>query len=390
MTRVFLLYERKLPTAAIMTKTFALMTSFYPCHIDAASIFDISADKMLTYDVVICIRGESPRMAGFVKTAKAAGLFVIFYLDDDLKDIPHSVIRFPGRKKWLLRCIGYSNVLLTPNLLIAEEYVEYTKCGRSAVMNSVVNSNEINPANQEDGRNVRIVYAASRTRIQDFIRYVQPVISDVARHVTKHIDLTFIGCSLDIDLSADNLTVYHVPSMPLEQYRQYMRAHPFDIGLAPLEDSHFGARKYFNKYLEYSSDGICGVYSSCPPYSLVIQNGVNGYLAENTEDGWKETLTHAIEHPQERQACVTTAQNDLLINFSPEKVFSKLTQDIPEILTWHVQESEKKGKKSILRYFVWQTLFRIAEMTYLLFSTLQKAGIKAVYRRCAEKFKDSN
>lgn len=69
----------------------------------------------------------------------------------------------------------------------------------------------------------------------------------------------------------------------------------WDIGLAPMPDTPFHACKHYNKWIEYSSFGIAGVYSDVLPYKGVIRDGVDGLLCENTAAAWTEAIARLID-----------------------------------------------------------------------------------------------
>lgn len=66
-----------------------------------------------------------------------------------------------------------------------------------------------------------------------------------------------------------------------------------DIVVAPLEIDVYNRSKSSIKYLEYSSAKRPGVYQDIVQYQSVIDNGVNGYLAQSKED-WYESLKKLI------------------------------------------------------------------------------------------------
>jgi hypothetical protein len=83
-----------------------------------------------------------------------------------------------------------------------------------------------------------------------------------------------------------------------------------DVGLAPLPDTPFHRYKYFNKYLEYGSLGIAGVYSDVPPSADVVQDGVTGLLCANTPDAWLAALRRLAGDPSLRERVARTAWDD--------------------------------------------------------------------------------
>ena len=103
----------------------------------------------------------------------------------------------------------------------------------------------------------------------------------------------------------------------------------FDVGIAPLEDSPFAKCKYFNKYLEYTLSGVVGVYSNVEPYTYVVTDGDNGYLADNNDISWEEKLKIAIEDSSLRIACARNAQKHVRDNFNEQVLMERLLSEVP-------------------------------------------------------------
>src|SRR5690606_825229 len=107
-----------------------------------------------------------------------------------------------------------------------------------------------------------------------------------------------------------------------------------DIGLAPLQDSEFYRAKYFNKYLEYSSKQIVGVYSNVEPYSFVVEHSVNGFLVNNSSKEWVDVLCYLIENADIRQKISQESYHDIQKNFSLDAIMERIISKIPEIISY--------------------------------------------------------
>jgi len=84
--------------------------------------------------------------------------------------------------------------------------------------------------------------------------------------------------------------------MPIDAYPAGMVN--IDIGCCPLTDTTFNRAKTYIKAMEYAASGA-PVVASPTVYNLLIEHGVDGYIAE-TEDDWFDYLSRLIEDEQQR------------------------------------------------------------------------------------------
>jgi glycosyltransferase involved in cell wall biosynthesis len=73
-----------------------------------------------------------------------------------------------------------------------------------------------------------------------------------------------------------------------------------DIVIAPLEHTSYSRAKSYIKFLEYSAGKRTGVYEMIDPYSELIKDGENGFLA-HTLDEWVKKLSILIEDEEKRK-----------------------------------------------------------------------------------------
>ena len=156
--------------------------------------------------------------------------------------------------------------------------------------------------------------------------------NDIYHRYKEKVSLTLIGP--DIDTSLYKISVEKIPSMPINQYDEYMSNHHFDIGLAPLFDNELCRSKYFNKFFEYTKNNICGIYSDVMPYNLVVKNGVDGILVNNDPQEWYKAICYLIDNQNKQIQYIKNAQNKLINNFSLEAIAKRLNGDFPELFSY--------------------------------------------------------
>ena len=107
-----------------------------------------------------------------------------------------------------------------------------------------------------------------------------------------------------------------------------MSRQDFDIGLAPMVPTEFSRYKHYNKFVEYASYGIVGVFSDVEPYTFAIRNGENGLLCENTADAWYEAIAGLIEDRDRleklRDCCLQEAETVYSLRTVAEDYYEKI------------------------------------------------------------------
>ena len=92
MKNMIMLYESVMSTVELVGNTMKGFCEKYGGSFRETDIRTITERDIERADVILCVRGESPLMLGCLRYAKSKGKKRIFFLDDDLKDMPkHNV-----------------------------------------------------------------------------------------------------------------------------------------------------------------------------------------------------------------------------------------------------------------------------------------------------------
>ena len=136
-----------------------------------------------------------------------------------------------------------------------------------------------------------------------------------------------MGAKPDI---VDKYNLTYIPyTDSYEKYTQVIKQRNWDIGLAPIPDTEFHSCKYFNKYVEYASFGIVGIYSNLEPYTFGIQDGLNGVLADNDTESWFNALEKLINDKKTLNKisnnCLKEARDIYSLSTLSEDYFNRIT-----------------------------------------------------------------
>jgi len=99
------------------------------------------------------------------------------------------------------------------------------------------------------------------------------------------------------------------------------------IGLAPLSDSLSNRCKTDNKYREYATSNIAGVYSNLAPYERV-KDLETGMVADNDPELWYLAVKKLLNDPGLRCRIIRNAGEDMRQNCSVVKIAGEMMQKI--------------------------------------------------------------
>ena len=138
---------------------------------------------------------------------------------------------------------------------------------------------------------LRMVYASGTySHKEDF-----EIISETLLRFLKtypHVNLSLLGSTQVPDrlLTLPNVSTY--PILPYDQMLSFIGSH--DLMLVPLADSIFNDAKSNVKFIECASMGVPVLASRVREYDLVIEDGVNGLIAESSQE-WEARLEEIAE-----------------------------------------------------------------------------------------------
>lgn len=367
MTNVLLICISEMPSYNLTVKDFQCYSRELGFNLRNKLSRYIVLSDLTWCDILICVRGNDSLSSYLARIANGIGKKVILALDDDLLEYDavgcHPTNNRKARKS-LRQVLDYTDYIVTTSRYLGEKYNH--KYGiQYALLDTIVQEEDIVVTPHKNDV-ISIVYAASSGHKVFFEEIVNPALSKISDLFSEKISLYVVG--LTPNIVNVRFPVEFVPQMKFDDYQKYMRHHHFDIGLAPLMDSNLCRSKYYNKFIEYSKYGICGIYSNVLPYNLIVNNKVNGLLVENNAESWIMAISELVENNKLRECCRENAKKQLLRDFSSMKMAKKLSNQIPEINTY---KSHIKRKKPILPMGL-----------FFLLHELKRRFLNLVYKYC--------
>lgn len=383
MSKLLFIYERDMPTISITRETFDHLENYPEIQHTFVYLSDVKPTDIDNHDVIVFIRPNDNYSWTIAKAARKAGHVAVTFCDDDLLNLPNNSPTIPWRKKGLMKCLANSDVIWSSNQHILEKYRDLTVGKRTAITDTIVRSEEFEEVKRKGkDENVKLVYAAAPSHAALFEKYIGPSIPKLTEEFGNRISFTFISVHPEVK----GVQCNYLAGMPLLEFRKYMKKQQFDIGLAPLHDDEFSKCKYFNKFLEYTTQGIVGVYSRTEPYTYVVRDKNNGFLADNNVESWYKVLRCAIKERNLRYACLDEAIKYVKTKHCEEACIEKMRQGIPEMF-------EDNGNYSKCYNFrinrIKYVMVRPFDLIYLTSFYLKNTGIRAVIKRIKRHFVES-
>ena len=280
-------------------------------------------------DIIIFLRSDSDIDAYVSKIAKKAGKKLIYVLDDDILNVPNYLSSapyylLPSTNKNIRTIMSNCDTFLTPSLVLLEKY------GKDFKYKFLISEPSLNRINKKpENDKVKIGFAGSIDRAQDLNEILEEAITEIVNKYGNSIDIEFMGAKPEF---VDKLHLKHLPYQDgYDAYTAFMAKCNWDIGLAPMPDTKFHRCKYFNKYVEYASFGIAGIYSNLEPYTYGIKDKVNGLLANNTTKDWVKAISTLIENEKLRKKiskkCLQEANEIYALDILADDYLKKITYD---------------------------------------------------------------
>jgi O-antigen biosynthesis protein len=272
-----------------------------------------------------------------INTANRLGISTIYDIDDLLWELPEN---HPERKNYayldslvpMLAAVSQVDMVTVSTPLL----VEYLKPKNP---NIYLLPNYINDqlwkmrylSRKKTNSLVTMGYMGSFTHEPDLI-LIQRVLEKLINEYKDILTIELIGMQIPKALQGyKNIRADEKFSVSYKEFIERMNGWNCDISISPLINNQFNRSKSPIKYLEYSINGIPGVYSRIDPYIDVITDPKNGLLAE-TEDEWYQSLKLLIENPTIRYQMGLAAQENVRENY---------------LLSDHVSEWENAYDKAI-------------------------------------------
>jgi hypothetical protein len=308
---------------------------------------DCSTTDISKSDVCLFVNSMSVLSAEIARIAHATKRFTVSWYGDDKFTIGGGHATGRTAIKAIYKTLHCTDVVLQGTEYIAKLYAKYTPSQRYALVDSIVPHETVCSPVRHDTGAFRIVYAGIPDPEHErwFNGIILPAIEEVISKASDTLEVTVFdryGKLEELSGKCENLIVNRQARLPLQEYLEFLGGGGgFHIGIAPIEISAFSRSKYYVKWIDYTRSGIAGIYTNSEPYTLVVNDGVNGVLTDNTVKTWAKAIVRYVNDEQYRINIIKNAQRDLAKSFLPDKVFGRIIQQVPEFIDYISDKSIK-------------------------------------------------
>lgn len=380
MIKVLSFCEQKIPSAVLgVNNILEYISNKIEIKFKFKKTYEVNSKDIVDSDIIICVRGASDQDKDIINLAKKYKRLTIYYLDDDLLNIPKYASCAPfyennHTRKNMVEIMKKCDILWTSNRNIEKKYGCYFD--RKYVIDIPIKIEKEKDKNLRIEKNnqtlVKICFAGSIDHVHMFDSMLSPVINNISQKYINKIEIYIIGIMPKKLKQNSNVKIIDFFD-DIKDYYNFVKENKFDIGLAPLKETSFNSCKYYNKFLDYTSKGMVGVYSNVEPYKFIVKDKINGMLAENEINSWQETLEKLILSEEFRNKLYDNAVKCIQKDFSYENIALRVLNCIPELKNkienkiekrnWYLEKKVDLNKNFIINRII--NGFRIFGINYL-------------------------
>lgn len=266
------------------------------------------------YDLVIVFREDRYFLFRWYKVKKYLQknqIPMIYDTDDLIVDKGHT-----RATRNILKIMEFADEITVSTAFLAKRIAEIT--GKPIhIIKNTINSHQIYltrrlAVNENVDKRIKIVYqSGSATHNDDFKIIEKPLLSILKKN--HNVELNIFGPLILSDkfkpYSAQIVRHPYTHYLVLQIYISEMQ-----INIAPLEMNDFNQAKSELKIFEAALLRIPTVCSPIASYTSIVQNGVNGYIA-NTAEEWEKELQELIDCEDVRKRIGNKAYEDFVPAF---------------------------------------------------------------------------
>jgi glycosyltransferase involved in cell wall biosynthesis len=342
--RVLALCEGPIPSAELgVHAVFAALARAGECELRTGSSKAPRREDLAWADVLVLVRGAAPAERRLLLEARRLGRRVATYMDDDLESVPAGARSGVFYASPLVKDNVAFLVRSADDLLVCSERlgaVLAKRHGRPWVL-----MRQPRPPEAEGAEPVTPVRSSGTVRIGflgsvDHAGFFDGLLGEPLRRIRSELGdrIDFVFCGARPAIARELGAEHHEFVLGLAAWRARARSLGVQVGLAPMPDTAFHRCKYWNKFLEYGSLGIAGIYSAVPPNADVVADRATGLLVPNRPEAWLDALHELVADPALRERLAENARADAEARFSERALLPGWRRSLAPLLAHRAPE----------------------------------------------------
>lgn len=215
-----------------------------------------------------------------------------------------------------------AQMVVAGNAYIAD-YAKKAGARQVAVLPSVVDTRLFNPVEKrKENTAITIGWIGSPVTI----RFLEGIAAELRQVLEGDVRLVVVGAEIPAGIA--NLPVV---KLPWSLDSEVAAIQQFDVGIMPLPDEPFERGKCGYKLIQYMACGVPAVASPVGVNATIIEDGVNGFLASDSED-WVRALRKLIADRKLRQKMGTRAREKAVKEYSLQEAAKALVRLFEDLL----------------------------------------------------------
>ena len=243
------------------------------------------------------------------KKSKAKLIFdyddAIWHLDISTVNRRFSFLKNPGKTGYI---ISLCDLVFAGNEYLADYARKFNQ--NVVIIPTTIDTIEYAPVYSKPGQGVTIGWSGSITTIKHF-EFALPALKKLKEKYGELLRIKVIG---DATYRNEELGIKGIGWNKQDELRELCE---FDIGIMPLPDDEWAKGKCGLKGLQYMALEIPTIMSPVGVNTEIIQDGINGYLASETDE-WVQKLTMLIENSDLRHSIGKQARQTVIDHYSVE------------------------------------------------------------------------
>ncbi len=257
-----------------------------------------------------------------LQLCKSRGMRLVHEIDDDLFNLDESSASLlPSEELAALELLASRSDAIVTSTETLQQSLKKINANVYCIHNALDEALWFDNPTARDanpGKSLKILYMGSKTHADD-LNLVMDAWRKIEAEYEGRVTLDIIGGAAHGSLGFGN----HIrvpPALSYPVFVKWLREQgPWDIGIIPLQDTHFNRGKSHIKFLDYSALGLAIICSDLPIYQGIASDEENALLVGSTSEDWYQAIRRLIEDDRLRNRLSSAAHSNVRENYCLDK-----------------------------------------------------------------------